>query len=67
MAFEETQRAKNASEAAKGVLEQIEEEIKEVLETQGASPEEIRQVAEDVKSQLLSSKSLLNYLVFHLK
>lgn len=49
MAFEETQAAKNKSEEAKALLEQIEEEIKDVLETQGASPEEIRQVAEDVR------------------
>lgn len=48
MAHDETQAAKNASEAAKAVLEKIEDEIKEVLDTPGASPEEIRQAAEDV-------------------
>lgn len=58
MAHDETQAAKIASEAAKAVLEQIEEEIKEVLDTQGASPDEIRQVADDVSCQL--------FFVFHL-
>lgn len=50
MAHDETQAAKNASEAAKAVLEKIEDEIKEVLDTPGASPEEIRQAAEDVST-----------------
>ncbi|ODN04402.1 Laminin subunit beta-1 [Orchesella cincta] len=54
MAYDETQTAKNQSEAAKAVLEQIEEDIKDALDTQGATPEEIRQVADDVMAKTIT-------------
>lgn len=42
-------QAKNASEKAKGTLEELEGQIKEFLDTLGATPKDIRTLAEDVR------------------